>query len=271
MARIRTVKPEFWTDEALGECSPSARLLFIATWNFADDSGNLDRSSKQLKAQAFPYDSIDCEPLVHELLAHGLLIEYESGGKKYLHINNFLKHQKIDKPTKPRIPFYEPSLSTPRILPEPSRLKGREGNGKERKGSPRKGADAPDEWFVEFKATYPPRAGAQGWSDALKSGRRWLAKGHTPAELLAGTQRYARFIAAAEQGGTVYVKQASTFLGDGKHFLEEFPLPAIKQTAMDRILAANGGTTPRTFEHEQENSGALETTGGPVWGRLTGT
>lgn len=136
MARIRTVKPEFWTDERVGECSVSARLLFIATWNFSDDQGGLDRSAKQLKAQAFPYDQIDCEPLIQELLDAGLLIEYESCGKKYLHINGFRRHQKVEKPAKPRVPVYEESLRTPRALPEPSPAcsgssLGREGKGKE--------------------------------------------------------------------------------------------------------------------------------------------
>lgn len=120
MARLRTVKPEFWTDERVGEVSVTARLLFIATWNFADDYGGVDRSSKQLKAQAFPYDNIDCEPLIQELLQVGLLIEYEVGGKKYLHINGFRKHQKVEKPAKPRIPLFEGSPNPPRILPEDS-------------------------------------------------------------------------------------------------------------------------------------------------------
>ncbi len=86
MARLRTIKPEFWTDDKIGECSPTARLLLIASLNFADDYGGLDRSSRQLKAQAFPYDQIDCEPLVLELIHHGLLIEYEVADRKYLHI-----------------------------------------------------------------------------------------------------------------------------------------------------------------------------------------
>ena len=137
MARVRTVKPEFWTDRRVGECSVSARLLFIAALNFADDEGGLDRSAKQLKAQAFPYDNIDCEPLVQELLSVGLLIEYEVGGDKYLHIKNFRKHQRIDKPQKARIPVYENSENVPRTLPDPSetiqRPKGREGKGIEGK------------------------------------------------------------------------------------------------------------------------------------------
>jgi len=39
MARIRTIKPEFWVSEQVGECSPNARLLFIGMWNFCDDRG----------------------------------------------------------------------------------------------------------------------------------------------------------------------------------------------------------------------------------------
>jgi len=106
------IQPEFWSDEIINECSVSARLLFIATWNFADDEGNLPRSSKQIKAQAFPYDSIDCEPLIIEMIAHGLLIEYSVSDKMYLHIKNFKKHQLINRPSKPHCPLYEDSLRT---------------------------------------------------------------------------------------------------------------------------------------------------------------
>lgn len=120
MARLRTVKPEYWTDELVGQCSIAARLLFVGTWNFADDYGGLARSAKQLKAQVFPYDNIDCEPLIQELLAVGLLIEYEVDGKKYLHIRGFKKHQKVEKPAAPRIPLYETSPTTHRPLTDPS-------------------------------------------------------------------------------------------------------------------------------------------------------
>jgi hypothetical protein len=120
MARLRTIKPEFWSDAAIGEVSVTARLLFIGTWNFADDHGGLDRSPKQLKAQVFPYDSIDCEPLIQELIGAGLLAEYEAGGKKYLHIKGFDKHQKVERKSLPRVPVYEDTLKTQRTLTESS-------------------------------------------------------------------------------------------------------------------------------------------------------
>lgn len=114
MARQRMIKPEFWVDEKLIECSLSARLLFIGTWNFADDSGNLQRSSKKLKMQVFPADDVNCEALVVELINHGLLIEYSVNGENFLHIKGFSKHQTINRPSSssiPALPFSEDSVS----------------------------------------------------------------------------------------------------------------------------------------------------------------
>jgi hypothetical protein len=135
MARIRTIKPDFWTDEKLVECSPTARLFFIGMWNFADDSGNLARSSKKLKMQILPSDNVDAECLVMELINQGVLVEYSVCGEKYLHIKGFTKHQKIDHPTKSTIPAIalvdaSDVLANPR---ESSLSKGREGNIEERK------------------------------------------------------------------------------------------------------------------------------------------
>ncbi|MCM7841088.1 MULTISPECIES: DnaT-like ssDNA-binding domain-containing protein [Enterobacteriaceae] len=104
MARIRTVKPEFWTDEKVVECSIPARLLFIGLFNFANDLGCLERSPKRIKMQIFPADSIDCEPLICELITHGLLIEYSVSGSDYLCIKGFSKHQKINRPSATKIP-----------------------------------------------------------------------------------------------------------------------------------------------------------------------
>lgn len=134
MARIRSIKPEFWTDETLGECSPTSRLLFIATWNVADDYGNLERSAKQIKAQAFPYDNIECEPLLQELLSRSRLTEYEADGKKYLHINGFEKHQKIEKKSKPRHPLYDESRRAPRVVGEDKQTSNGSSLGEGREG-----------------------------------------------------------------------------------------------------------------------------------------
>ena len=86
MARIRTIKPEFWTSEQIVECSPIARLLFIGMWNFCDDGGNHPASHKTLKMQIFPGDDISIsqiESIVCELLRAGLISEYTANGRQY--------------------------------------------------------------------------------------------------------------------------------------------------------------------------------------------
>lgn len=124
MARIRSIKPEFWTSEQIVECSTSARLLFIGMWSFADDGGNLPASFKTLKMQIFPADNIDVEPLVAELFSVGLLIEYTVNSRNYWNITGW-HHQKIDRPTYkyPRLDegkIVQYSTSPRRALDEPS-------------------------------------------------------------------------------------------------------------------------------------------------------
>jgi hypothetical protein len=106
MARIRTIKPEFWTSEQVMECSPNARLLFIGLWNFCDDHGRHPYAPKQIKALIFPSDNFSAEEVAGmfaELSANGLLVPYNVEGKEYFQITGW-HHQKIDKPQKPKYP-----------------------------------------------------------------------------------------------------------------------------------------------------------------------
>jgi hypothetical protein len=136
MARIRTIKPEFWTDDKIVGLSPMARLFFIGMWNFADDHGGIERSALQLKMKIFPGDVVDVEPLIQELLRTGLIVEYEADGALYLNIRNFLRHQRINRPSTPRIPSFMEGVQ--RKPPEDSRRDHgglNEGSRPEGKGS----------------------------------------------------------------------------------------------------------------------------------------
>jgi len=104
MARIRSIKPEFWTDEKVIELSFEARLLFIGLWNFCDEHGNTEGSSKRIKMQIFPADNLDIEKYLEEIRLIGFLSYYEVEGKKYIHINNFNKHQKVNEKTAHKFP-----------------------------------------------------------------------------------------------------------------------------------------------------------------------
>jgi hypothetical protein len=125
MARIRTIKPDFWTDEKIVELSPWARLLFIGLWNFVDDDGRIEYSPKRIKMQIFPADPVDCSELIREIRGASLVTVYVVGGKEFLQVCNFSKHQKIDKRSASKHPPPPNSPEFPRV--PPTEGKGREG------------------------------------------------------------------------------------------------------------------------------------------------
>lgn len=100
MARIRNLKPDFWTDEKLVELEPWERLLFIGLWNFADDQGYMPFSPKRIKMQVFPADSLEVSRGLQSLISIGALTLYDSESGQVLHITNWHKHQKVSNPSK---------------------------------------------------------------------------------------------------------------------------------------------------------------------------
>lgn len=106
MARIRTIKPEFWQDEKLSTIPIEARLLFIGCWNIADDSGVLRGSERFIKSQLFPYDDnlrvSEVKKWIDALVKARFLIPLTYNNESYLYIRTFNSHQKIEKPSKTR-------------------------------------------------------------------------------------------------------------------------------------------------------------------------
>jgi len=197
MARIRTVKPEFWTDEKIVELSPFARLLFIGLWNFADDEGRMTCAAKSIKARVLPCDDVSIHGLLSELSLSALVKVYGVHGIGYLEITGFRKHQRINRPTDSTIPAPDQddgsfSLNAHGSLNEHSLGKGKEGKGGERSGAeqPRAKSDSPDpalaiiglfdqiqlELFGDQRRTFP--AGTD-----LVYARRWLENGADAALL----------------------------------------------------------------------------------------
>ena len=114
--RIRTIKPEFWEDEKVGSLSLAARLLFIATWNIADDEGLLRWTPEHLKAMAFRYDrDVDLEvvaEMMAELVREGVIFPYETARQQRVaYIINFRRHQQINRPSAPKLAPPQPRTS----------------------------------------------------------------------------------------------------------------------------------------------------------------
>lgn len=113
MARIRTIKPEFFLDEQIAErLNPVERLLWIGLWCLADSEGRLEDRPKFIKSQVFPYESVNVDAALQKLHQHGYVVRYEIG-KKYLQIKNFLKYQRpYHKEPKSEIPLPVIAAST---------------------------------------------------------------------------------------------------------------------------------------------------------------
>lgn len=111
MPRIRTIKPEFWSDEKLAILPAFDRLVFLGLIGMADDFGRVHDNVKVIDAFVFP----ETQETVRESLANLSRIGRvrrgnASNGKPIIEIVNWERHQRVDKPQK--------HLSLPPIVTE---------------------------------------------------------------------------------------------------------------------------------------------------------
>jgi len=111
--RSRNIKPGFYRNADLAECSAQARLITPGLWMMADRDGRLEDNPRQIKMELFPCDDWDCESLLSELERVGHIRRYLVNGQKIIQIINFLKHQNPHKNEPASIlPAYPGELDT---------------------------------------------------------------------------------------------------------------------------------------------------------------
>lgn len=141
MARIRTIKPEFYRNEALqdleaGNPGMHIMLVFSALWGHCDKAGNFPWKPRVLKLDILPFLDFDLSASLVLLWEHGLVERYEIGGNEYGHIATFTQHQRIsgkEAQDPPKYPshnnnFTDRSQGSAGEAPETA---GREGKGRE--------------------------------------------------------------------------------------------------------------------------------------------
>jgi hypothetical protein len=74
MARIRSIKPEFFTSLSNSDLSIPARLTFIGLWTHCDDEGRCINDARLIKAAIWPLERT-------VKAVEGDLNELEKGGK----------------------------------------------------------------------------------------------------------------------------------------------------------------------------------------------
>lgn len=124
MARIRSIKPEFWDDRKLAKrTSRDARLLYIALWNMADEHARLNGDPRWIRGQVFSYEEdLDDDAvagMLAELASTGVVTAYEDDGDPYLYLPNLARHQRLEPKVASKLPAPPPQASDQPEPPDP--------------------------------------------------------------------------------------------------------------------------------------------------------
>ena len=201
MARIRSIKPEFWSDRKLARAlSRDARLLYIGLWNHADEHARLLGDVRLIKGAIFPYDddldAVTVARLLAQVIDSGRAIAYEVDGDPYLWLPKLADHQRLEPgrvesrlPVPPatgqldmfgdgNAPPCEPGAngSAPgadkSALARAVQVAGSREQVAGNTAARRADLSAPGDRFDEFWAVYPKRVGkgqaGKAWAKAIK-------------------------------------------------------------------------------------------------------
>jgi len=153
MPRIRTVKPEFWSDTRMRQ-EALTRCVFLCLLSMADDEGRIEGDDSTVwRFGNFPEPSGAIRKALDDLVDMGRVVKYEADGNPYLQVRHFRRHQQISHPTKSKLPAPPNGCADSgdfRKLPEdsgklrPDQVSGNreQGTGKKRKARPKKPAAA---------------------------------------------------------------------------------------------------------------------------------
>ena len=185
MARIRSIKPDFFTSDTVSTLPLRARLTWIGLWTHCDDYGRCRDNVKLVKAAVWPLDDVSLRDVAEDLAAletAGVIYRYAgSDAKQYIQITNWAEHQKVDRPSKSTIPApselpqppdaREASRNAREDASSPRDRKGGEGKGREGTRAPARESPPPERCPDHAEDPDPPPCGA--CADARKNRARW--------------------------------------------------------------------------------------------------
>lgn len=108
MARKRMIDPNIWQSEDYSKLNTLSKLVFIGLFSNADDYGFGRAKATYVKSMLFPYEegirTADIEKSLSEIAANMSVVFYKCNGNEYYCLKNWIKWQKVDKPTPSIIP-----------------------------------------------------------------------------------------------------------------------------------------------------------------------
>lgn len=266
MARIRSVHPSLFTDEAWVSCSPLARILYIGLWTDADDQGLFEWKPLQIKMRLLPGDAGDVAALLSELEGVDLIKGYSADGKRFGAIANFRKFQRPQKPNaihplaeniaeyvglsvSDKEPVEDHSTTAHVIAPQMEDVGEDEGRKKKPVGSAEPMPTA-DPWLKDINF-------AKAWDACTEMGRKRSSRKKAWPEWRAALKRetgpvlaaaMARYVAGDEDAKRTGGPGFHQWLKDGRyeHWTDDGP--------------ATGGEAPPTFNAPQVRASLVKAT-----------
>jgi hypothetical protein len=152
MARIRTIKPAFFSSLSNADLPVGTRLTWIGLWTYVDDKGRGVDDARLVKAAVWPlddsYTTKKVEADLVKLEKAGKIGRYIHDGQRYLAVVKWRDHQRIDKPQRSTLP---PAPWEPKSGNDP-------GTGQEDSGNV-PGTPPPDDGNAP--GTMPPKDGGE--------------------------------------------------------------------------------------------------------------
>jgi hypothetical protein len=232
VARIRTIKPEFWDSPSTAKATFRGRLFFIAMWNWADDYGVGTGNPKQLISFAFPNDddvSAKDFPTLRKEVADAFdVVWYEVDGRPYYFIPSWDEHQRTERKAKRSNPGPDMAEAAGQSLvggtsddtqgtSETTHGSSVVGTGEQGKGkkeektrSPRGGEQHPD-GFDAFWSTYPRKIGKKAAAKAFAKAVRTVP----PDRIVQGAKRYAAWCQETHREPE-FIAHPTTWLNAGR-------------------------------------------------------
>lgn len=148
MARIRSIKPDFFRHEGLQDleiANPGAyvMLVFAGLWGHCDKAGRFEWKPRTLKLDILPFLQFDMAETLATLESSGFVRRYSVDGREYGEIKSFEKHQRING-KEAQEPEKYPSINSEATGKQPgSNREATETTGREEEGK-RKGKEGKD-------------------------------------------------------------------------------------------------------------------------------
>lgn len=188
MARIRTIKPEFFRHgglfDAERETGLPLRVAFAGLWCAADREGRFKWKPRELKLDALPFDEVDFSRVLDALATRGHIVKYASDGQEFGFIPSWHEHQVINnRETGSSLPApTETSIETTTSTRE-ARVRHASGTDEEREehaaqgeGKGREGKDASSRALVAEDLSDVPTELVSDWLKVRKAKKAPLTR-----------------------------------------------------------------------------------------------